>query len=225
MDYNKTTRAYFAKFSSKSLSAISLAENQKGTIAVEDVPLRTRRALLLLKMFHWEPEGHYCCWRCSIENQKGTIAVEDVPLRTRRALLLLKMFHWEPEGHYCHSRCSVANQKGTIAIQDVPLRTRRALLLLKMFHWEPEGHYLLLKMFHWEPEGHYCHSRCSVANQKRLFCPTLFTYCIIYLLNFFLIFSFLYFLYFFGELRQGTRVGWVSVRSYKARRHTMRFSD
>ena len=55
-------------------------ENQKGAIAplLNDVPLRTRRALSLRSsiMFHWEPEGRYrsAPQSCSIENQKGAIA-------------------------------------------------------------------------------------------------------------------------------------------------------
>ena len=36
-------------------------ENQKGVIDIKNVPLRTRRVLLTLKMFRWKPEGCYCC--------------------------------------------------------------------------------------------------------------------------------------------------------------------
>ena len=34
---------------------------RRALLQIKDVPLRTRRALLLYKVFRWEPEGRYCC--------------------------------------------------------------------------------------------------------------------------------------------------------------------
>ena len=148
----------------------------------KDVPLRARRVLLLyngygarsiFKMFHWEPEGCFCCTMYMVLDQYS------------------KVFHWEPEEHYCCTMSIVLS-----IFKDVPLRARRVLLLYNvygainiqrcyienqkgaiavqclwcyqysmMLHWEPEGHYCCTmsmvldqysKMFHWEPEGHYC---------------------------------------------------------------------